>query len=435
MLESHKKEKLMNRYQSHAGYFGAIAVVGMTFSFVYLKALGVISTVTSSLMFSIVAVTFVVMLISEYFLKRRFNRINSITVKYESLSKSNLYILKSSLIRFLALFLPFLIFYLLVHNHGYFIKSTLFKPTREFFDYLLYILLIIGIPYSFLTLKFRGSKRYEFADYALLTIIGISSLFKSLFMASYEKKFHKNRRVKKIWLLYLVNFFFLTLMARFVVSEFQGFEKELFKITSDAFSGYTWYAQFKTWFLVIFHLIFTVDVSIAVIGYSFASRWLGNRTRSVDATMSGWVVALLCYPPLNSAFTNQFIGYHGMDTYQLITNEYALAVILSFVILFYFIYVWATIALGFKFSNLTNRGVVDIGPYKYVRHPAYISKNFSWWLDSTFVLTNIWASVALAMWNVIYILRAMTEERHLKMDKEYLEYTKKVKYRFIPKVI
>jgi len=435
MLEFHKKEKIMNRYQSHAGYFGAITVVVMTFSFVYLKALGVISTVTSSLMFSIVAITFLVMLISEYFLKRRFNRKNEIIVKYEALNKSNLYILKSSLFRFLALFLPFLIFYLLVNNHHYFISSTVFKPTREFFDYLLYIFLILGLPYSFMTLKFRGSKVYEFGDYALLTIIGVKSLFKSLFISSYEKNFHKNRRVKKVWLLYLVNFFFLTLMARFVVSTFQGFEKELFKITSDTFSSYDWYAQFKTWFLVIFHLIFTIDVSIAVIGYSFASRWLGNRTRSVDATMSGWIVALLCYPPLNYAFTNQFIGYHGMDTHQFITNEYILAVILSLVIFFYFIYVWATIALGFKFSNLTNRGVVDIGPYKYVRHPAYISKNFSWWLDNTFVLTNIWASIALAMWNVIYVLRAVTEERHLKMDKEYRAYIKKVKYRFIPKVI
>jgi protein-S-isoprenylcysteine O-methyltransferase Ste14 len=425
----------MGKYQSHAGYFGAIATVIMTFSFVYLKAIGSISTVTSSLMFSIVGVTFIVMIVSEYFLKRRYNRRNYIVVKYESLNNSNFYILKSSLIRFSVLFIPFLISYLLVNNHEYFIKGTLFKPTREFFDYLLYIFLIFGLPYSFITLKFRGSKKYEFGDYALLTIVGIKSFIKSLFVDGYKKKFHKNRRVKKVWLLYLVNFFFLTLMARFVVSEFQGFERELFKITSDSFSGYSWYNQFKTWFLVIFHLIFTIDVSIAIIGYSFASRWIGNRTRSVDATMSGWVVALLCYPPLNSAFTNQFIGYYGMDTHQLITNEYALAFILTLVIIFYMIYVWATVALGFKFSNLTNRGVVDIGPYKYVRHPAYISKNFSWWLDNTFVLTNIWASVGLAMWNVIYILRALTEERHLKIDKDYKEYIKKVKYRFIPKVI
>ena len=425
----------MNPYQSYAGYFGAMSVILMTFSLVYLKAIGVISTVTSSLMFLIVGITFLVMLISEYFLKRRFNQKNNLTVEYTALNISNLYILKSSIIRFLALFLPFLLFYLLVQNHHYFTASTAFKPTRELFDDLLYIFLILGIPYAFLTLKFRAKKAYEFGDYALLTIIGVKSFFKSLFIRSYAKKIHKNRRVKKVWLLYLVNFFFLTLMARFVVSEFQGFEKELFKITSDTFSNYDWYAQFRTWFLVIFHLIFTIDVSIAVIGYSFASRWLENRTRSVDATMSGWVVALLCYPPLNSAFTNQFIGYYGMDTHQFITNEYILATVLSFVIFFYFIYVWATISLGFKFSNLTNRGVVNIGPYKYVRHPAYVSKNFSWWLDNTFVLTNIWASIALALWNVIYVLRALTEERHLKADKEYLKYMKQVKYRFIPKLI
>ncbi len=425
----------MSKYQSHAGYFGALAVILMTFSLVYLKSQGIITLVSSSLIFSIVAFTFIVMLISEYFLKRRFNERNYIVVEYLPLSNSNLYILKSSIIRFLALFLPFFIFYLLIFNHDYFTKSSIFKPTQEFFDYLLYIFLILGVVYNFITLKYRGFKKYEFGDYAILTIIGVKSFLKSLFIKSYKGSFHKNRRVKKVWLLYFVNFFFLTLMARFVVSEFQGFEREIFKITADSFESLGWYAQFKTWFLVLFHLVFTIDVSIAIIGYSFASRWLGNRTRSVDATMSGWVVALLCYPPLNSAFTSQFIGYQGMDTYQLITNEYALAVILTLVITFYMIYVWATVALGFKFSNLTNRGVVNIGPYKYVRHPAYVSKNFSWWLDNTFVLTNIWASIGLALWNVIYILRALTEERHLKMDKEYLAYLKEVKYKFIPKVI
>jgi len=29
-------------------------------------------------------------------------------------------------------------------------------------------------------------------------------------------------------------------------------------------------------------------------------------------------------------------------------------------------------------------------------------------------------------------MRAMTEEKHLEMDKKYIEYKKKVKYKFIP---
>jgi protein-S-isoprenylcysteine O-methyltransferase Ste14 len=424
----------MTKYQSYSGYFGALSVISLTFFLVYLKSNSTISTISNTLIFLIVLVTFINMIIGEYFLKKIYNKKNNYQVIYKQLHKQNLYILKSTLIRFVAFFVPFLFFYLLVQYHEYFLHNSLFKPTQEFFNYLLYIFLIFGVPYIYLTLKYRGDSRYEFGDYAILTIIGVKSLYKSIVNKSYSRNFHHNRRVKKVWLLYLVNFFFLTLMARFIITEFHGFEKEIFVLISNEYDTLNWYMQFKTWFLVFFHLIFTVDVSIAIIGYSFASRWLNNRTKSVDDTLGGWIIALMCYPPINSV-TSQFISYHGLSTHQIITNEYALTLILSLVIIFFTIYVWSTVALGFKFSNLTNRGVVDIGPYKYVRHPAYTSKNLSWWLDNTFIFTNIWAIVAMIMWNAIYITRALTEERHLQKDKEYIEYCKKVKYRFIPKLL
>ena len=43
------------------------------------------------------------------------------------------------------------------------------------------------------------------------------------------------------------------------------------------------------------------------------------------------------------------------------------------------IYAWATVAFGLRFSNLTYRGVLTNGPYRYTRHPAYLSKNLYWW--------------------------------------------------------
>ncbi|MDQ7047090.1 MAG: isoprenylcysteine carboxylmethyltransferase family protein [Sulfurovum sp.] len=220
-----------------------------------------------------------------------------------------------------------------------------------------------------------------------------------------------------------------------MIQEFHGFQNNFFSIRSEHYYTLGWYEQFKKWYLLLFHLIFVIDVSIAIIGYSFASRWLDNRTRSVDATLGGWFVALMCYPPLNTAFTSQFISYKGLDTHSIITQDFYLAIILMLQLLLYMVYVWSTTALGFKFSNLTNRGIVSIGPYSYVRHPAYASKNLSWWIDNSYVLTNIWATLAMAMWNLIYIVRAITEERHLNHDKEYLAYSKKVKYRFIPKWI
>ncbi len=46
------------------------------------------------------------------------------------------------------------------------------------------------------------------------------------------------------------------------------------------------------------------------------------------------------------------------------------------------VFSWASIALGFKASNLTNRGIVTHGPYAFVRHPAYAAKNLAWWLGA-----------------------------------------------------
>ena len=51
------------------------------------------------------------------------------------------------------------------------------------------------------------------------------------------------------------------------------------------------------------------------------------------------------------------------------------------------IYAWATVAFGPRFSNLTNRGILTHGPYRFTRHPAYLAKNCLWWLTTVPVLT------------------------------------------------
>ncbi len=429
----------MRDYYSYAGYAGAVTIVTGAFVLVYLKMHDVIPIIKNIYIFSIIGIAFLVMSITEFYLQRAYCHRYAFSFDTTPLSDKDRYIIKSVFFRFIALLVPLLFFYAIVQNHYYFTQSTQFKPTRELFDILLIIFILFAIPYMYITLKFRGSYRYEINDYAILTIVGVKSLFQvlsaRLFKSPVPKyRLYKNRRVKKVLLLYLVNFFFLTLMARFIVQEFHGFEEAWSNIFSDQFHILSWYQQYKTFFLLLFHLLFTIDVGIAVIGYSIASRWLFNRTKSVDATLSGWMIALICYPPFNT-ITTQFFGYNGLPTHNLFTNEYILALILAMVISFYLIFVWATVALGFKFSNLTNRGIIDRGPYAYIRHPAYVAKNSAWWIDNTFVLTNIWATVALAIWNLIYILRALTEERHLKRDDDYQRYIEKVKYKFIPKII
>jgi len=95
------------------------------------------------------------------------------------------------------------------------------------------------------------------------------------------------------------------------------------------------------------------------------------------------------------------------------------------------IYVSATLALGPKSSNLTNRGIVTRGPYSIIRHPAYISKNLVWWITLLPILS--WTAIlSMGIWSTVYHLRSVTEERHLGKDPDYQEYCKKVKYRYIP---
>jgi len=92
------------------------------------------------------------------------------------------------------------------------------------------------------------------------------------------------------------------------------------------------------------------------------------------------------------------------------------------------IYALSTVAFGLRFSNLTHRGIITDGPYRWSKHPAYISKNLSWWLISMpFLSLPGWGEslrncALLLLLNLIYYLRAKTEERHLGRDAVYLAY-------------
>jgi protein-S-isoprenylcysteine O-methyltransferase Ste14 len=103
-------------------------------------------------------------------------------------------------------------------------------------------------------------------------------------------------------------------------------------------------------------------------------------------------------------------------------------------------YTWATFTFGLRFSNLTNRGTIDFGPYAVVRHPAYALKTICWWVTLTPVALMqpqnlIYGAPALAVITTFYVLRAITEERNMSVDPRYLEYKKRVRCMFIPWII
>lgn len=94
--------------------------------------------------------------------------------------------------------------------------------------------------------------------------------------------------------------------------------------------------------------------------------------------------------------------------------------------------IFSKIYLGRNFGLLPAcRGVVTTGPYRVVRHPIY----FGYFLMHIgFLLSNFSVYNAL-LYALLYSLqfgRMYYEEKTLKQNEDYVQYMKKVKYRFIP---
>lgn len=242
---------------------------------------------------------------------------------------------------------------------------------------------------------------------------------------------------KTVFLFLLVKAFFLPMMANFLfgsLNDFQGWfgvwRAQDFAVSMQSFNSIV--------YPVLIALIFGVDTAYFAFGYAIENSWLRNSVRSVEPTFFGWAVALMCYPPFN-AFFGKYLGWYANDYVRLPTEGLTFALRLVSIALF-LVYVWATLALGAKCSNLTNRGIVSRGPYRFVRHPAYAAKNLAWiitvlpLLSSSNLGQSAAALASTGAWAFVYFFRAITEERHLLADNEYREYCKKVRHRFIPGV-
>jgi hypothetical protein len=206
-------------------------------------------------------------------------------------------------------------------------------------------------------------------------------------------------------------------------------------------SARTIFDRFGFWFLMRFILF--VDVLIFTVGYLVESPRLKNEIRSVDPTLIGWAAALLCYPPFNIV-TGKLLGAPVSDFPQFDNPDVHIALNLTLLTLMA-LYTSASVSLGLKASNLTHRGIVSRGLYGVIRHPAYTCKNMAWWIGSAPLLIRefggspmhgLQALGSVAAWSALYVLRALTEEDHLKrVDGEYAAYAARVRYRFIPGVI
>lgn len=232
--------------------------------------------------------------------------------------------------------------------------------------------------------------------------------------------------VKRHWRAWLIKGFFGAFMISILPAGFAAVvEADLGAAAGDP-------VRFGT---LLFELLFVIDVQIGTVGYLFTLRPLDAHIRSGNPFLAGWLAALICYPP----FVYAFMGQGGVIQYEYQTAGWGywigghpalLWLWAGWLAFLTAAYAWATVAFGMRFSNLTYRGVLTNGPYRFTRHPAYLSKNLFWWCSAMpFLVTTgslpeaIRNTVFLACVSGIYYWRARTEEAHLMAeDAKYREY-------------
>ena len=179
--------------------------------------------------------------------------------------------------------------------------------------------------------------------------------------------------------------------------------------------------------------LFFIDLAVAVVGYTFTSRIVNSHVRWPETTAGGWIFCLMCYTPFWTIVGQNYINYtqgnhdwvevfSGYDTLYMVWGYIILALMAVFSL--------ATANFGIRFSNMTHRGIITHGLYRFTKHPAYLSKNLSWWFMSLpFIAISPYLAfsncVALLMANYIYYKRAKYEEACLSQDityRNYMEY-------------
>jgi protein-S-isoprenylcysteine O-methyltransferase Ste14 len=219
---------------------------------------------------------------------------------------------------------------------------------------------------------------------------------------------------------WLVKGFFLPLMFTYFCDDLRHLLRYDVSLLATFRGFYDW-AYFTLYFF---------DVALVSMTYLMALRAADTHIRSSEPSMLGWLTALVCYQPFWSLVGAKYLAY---DTGKPWGSWFADTPWLydlwgSLILCLVAIYVWATISFGARFSNLTHRGIITNGPYRYCKHPAYLAKNLSWWLismpfmASDGILESLRRCALLLLLNGIYYLRAKTEERHLALDPVYVRY-------------
>jgi protein-S-isoprenylcysteine O-methyltransferase Ste14 len=242
-----------------------------------------------------------------------------------------------------------------------------------------------------------------------------------LFLVSLGKQGDKSK-VRDYLLALLIKLFFVPLMLGY------GLRDWAVLTTNDQI-----FESAKNFGLFAYGFLFLIDLSFVTLGYCCAFRLLNAHVRWPERKLGGWLVCLMCYMPFWQILSRNFFSYGDETTWGTILQHSPIlyAIYGCTILLLVAIYTWSSVSFGLRFSNLTYRGLVKNGPYAITRHPAYISKNLSWWLiDLPFINGNPLIAISnvfgLLCINAIYYGRAKYEEKCCGLHEDYQEYSRSI---------
>lgn len=345
-------------------------------------------------------------------------------------------LLKRSLARYLVWLLVLVLgyqFYLLTPPYN----TTIYSATPRLFEDFLYWYLWLGIPYFALTLTFKSSRVEDFYDPAIRFLHVGKQISKQIARRlsgadSQQSVFHVLRKQynRKVFLNLIMRAYFIPVMIGQVIPTTTSTLNMLLQELQNH--------QFITLIFLFTGILWLVDIQNAVVAYCMESRWLENRSRSIDLTIGGWVVCLSCYPPINQLTGSMFAFAPFVASHQtedLVFNSIALLYTVKIIETFILTaHIYSDVSLGPSGANITLKKLQTRGPYGLIRHPGTTTKLLLW-LIQAFIYKKFWTVKFLfgyLGWGTVYVLRALTEERHLKKFAEYRQYCKKVKHRFFP---
>ncbi|HEC20106.1 MAG TPA: hypothetical protein ENI97_12270, partial [Gammaproteobacteria bacterium] len=160
------------------------------------------------------------------------------------------------------------------------------QTTQQLFGDFLHIYLWAGIPYFALTLTFKASRREDFYDPAIRMLHVLRQIGRQLWR---RLRYGDDRtpllRVlrrpynRKVFLNLLMRAYFLPVMVEQVApSSVNTLQTVYAGLDGD---------QLITWVLALIAMLWLMDILNASVAYAMESRWLENRSRSIDLTIGG----------------------------------------------------------------------------------------------------------------------------------------------------